>query len=491
MIRLRMNKFGISALAVFLTGLIAPGLAQADTIDAVLRDEMPRVVAYLKEHGHKSVGVLKFAVSKGGRTEAHPSGTLGDKMAARLEHGLILLADPASPVEILHDSGRVAAAQGRGLTPRNAEGRRELFEHSYPVAWGTQKKKPDAFLTGEVVVEKDMRSLSIAVQAIAARKPEAVAEVLRIKKVLTDRDVLASLGQGFAIPRRLGHRTARDLDEVAADDAAKRDDTGVDPLRDADAPVKLEITYDDSPVTLQDDPGSPGEVTVRRNKAADPKEGQKVKFAITNTGSDTVGVVLAVNGKSTLFMEDLTAKAPGECTKWILGPGETYKIDGFYMTEDGKDVRGFKVLSDDDSAKSDLAPDQRGIFALYAFRQVATPDSTVLNISSEGGGLARSPAHQAGPRTLPELQAALRVANHTHASGARLLADRVEHRPGKVRAARQHGGRGLVVEDTQSTAGSGLNRVDKPFDPQPTFSLSIRYYDGAKTPENGDKTPNK
>jgi hypothetical protein len=44
---------------------------------------------------------------------------------------------------------------------------------------------------------------------------------------------------------------------------------------------------------------------------------------------------------------------------------------------------------------------------------------------------------------------------------------------------RQKGGRGLVVEDSQSSTGSNLNRVDKPFDPKPSMSLSIRYYAGA------------
>ena len=79
-------------------------------------------------------------------------------------------------------------------------------------------------------------------------------------------------------------------------------------------------------------------------------------------------MVLAVNGKSTLFEDDLTCKPPGQCTKWILKPGESYTIEGFYMSEDGKEVHPFKVLSDDESAKVDLAPDQKGVFSLFAFR---------------------------------------------------------------------------------------------------------------------------
>ena len=46
----------------------------------------------------------------------------------------------------------------------------------------------------------------------------------------------------------------------------------------------------------------------------------------------------------------------------ILAPNESYTIDGFYMSADGKDVRPFKVLSDDESAKVDISPEQKGVF---------------------------------------------------------------------------------------------------------------------------------
>jgi hypothetical protein len=148
------------------------------------------------------------------------------------------------------------------------------------------------------------------------------------------------------------------------------------------------------------------------------------------------------------------------------------------MSEDGKDVRAFKVLSDDDSAKSDLSPDQKGVFSLIVFRPIASGSSSALNVTAEGGDLSRSPAHHAGTRSLPELQAALRAANHTHASNGQLVAERVTHRPTATRGAKQKGGRGLIVDDSQSSSGSGLNRVDKHFDSQPAMALSIRYYTG-------------
>ena len=41
------------------------------------------------------------------------------------------------------------------------------------------------------------------------------------------------------------------------------------------------------------------------------------------------------------------------------------------MSEDGKDVRLFKVLSDDESAKVELSPDHKGFFSMFVFREGA------------------------------------------------------------------------------------------------------------------------
>jgi hypothetical protein len=463
-----------------LAGLAAaPRAARADAIDAALREQAPRIMSYLRSHGYNTVGVLKFTVKKGAGAESLSTGPLNAMMAARVEHALTLLNDRSRPIDIIHDASRSAASQSRGATFRNARGRRGLFEHTYPLAWGSHTKRPDVFLTGEVLVDKDMKHATVVVQAFDARKPEAIDEVLRIKEIPTDRNVLASIGQSFVVPRGLRQRGARDLDDAAAENAAHDDNTGSTPLQNADDPVKLAILYDDKPVTVVQDTGSPGEARIdHRTAQGDPKEGQKVKFVITNASQETVGVVLAVNGKSTLFLEDLTSKAPGECTKWILAPGEAYTIEGFYMSEDGKEVRAFKVLSDEDSAKADLNPDQKGVFAMYVFHPVAAATANALNISTEGGELSRSPKPHAGTRSLTELQADLHATNHTRAVNGRLVAERPSQPTPPARHVRQKGGRGLVVDDTQSSAGGTLNRKDTTFDPQPVVSLFIRYYNG-------------
>jgi len=470
----------VSQVCVMSSILASIGAAQAESIETGLRAEAPRVMKYLNDHHYGTVGVLKFEVKKGDQSASLHAGTLNAAMAAGLEHALILLDDPARPIDIIHDASAAANGRTHAATFRSAAGRRALFEHEYPVAWGGQNKRPDAFLTGEVVVGKDMKMLEVIVQAFDRKSPERLEEVTRVRNVPVDRNVLVGIGQSFAVSRGLRHRLSRDVDVDASIDAAKRDDTGASPIKDGDDPVKLQIFYDGQAVTLEADASSRGELKVKRTKSADPKEGQKVKFVIQNVSHDTVGVVLAINGKNTLFQEDLTSKPVAECTKWVLGPGETYTVEGFYMTEDGKDVRAFKVLSNDESAKADLSPDSKGVFSMVVFRSAAAgPDTTALNASADAGDLSRSSKQKGTARSLPEIQAALRSATHTHASNGRLLADRLaEHPAHSARRVTQKGGRGLVVDDTQSTTGSKLNRVGVKLDPSPSMSLFIRYYTG-------------
>jgi hypothetical protein len=481
----RTVKIGIELLvtAVLVSGLTAS--ARADVIDVALREEAPKIMKYVKDHGYHTVGVLKFVVKKGNQPASLNTGTLNTKIAKSLEHALILLNDPSKPIDIIQDASKAAAGQSRGATFRNAKGRRGLLDHTYPLAWGPNRKQPDAFITGEVLVAKDMKTLTLEIAAFDRKKPEALATVLTTKNLSVSRDILAGIGQSFVLPRKLSHHNARELDDAASDNAATDDKTGANPSSDSDDPVKLQVLYDDQPVSLDTDATCPGELMVRRNKAKDPKEGQKVKFVISNTTQDTVGVVLAIDGKSTLFAEDLTSNTPGQCTKWILAPGQSYTIEGFYMSDDGKEIHPFKVLSDYDSAKVELAPEQKGVFSMFVFRPGgSTSASEGLNISAPAAELSRSPKHQAGARSLADVQAGLRDATHTHAVNGRLVAEHVALRPVPPRHVTQKGGRGLIVQDTQATAGSNLNRIDSKLDTQPAMSLFIRYWTAPVTYTN-------
>jgi hypothetical protein len=455
-----------------LTVALLPTPVRADNIDDRLLAEAGKVLKYLKDHKYQNIGVLKFRVQKGTAAPSMNAGPLNAKMAARLENALILLNDPAKPITVLHDVTREANSHGRSATLANPKGRRGLLNNTYPVAWGSDKKQPDALLTGDVILTKDMTKATVVVKAFDKAKPEALTEVLRLRDIPLDRDILASAGQSFVASRSAVKRGARSGDDDAIEDAANRDESGANPLGDSDDPVKLEVTYDGEPVVLEPDTASPGELKVKSHKAADPKEGQKVKFVIRNTSPDTVGVVLAINGKSALFLEDLVEKSPGECTKWILAPGEAYTIEGFYMTEDGKEIRPFKVLSDEESVKAEFSPEHKGVFALHVFR-AGSPEAAGMNI---GGELARKPKGRG--KTLADAQAALAQATKTKVQNGHLVADKSKTKAAPPRSARQgKGGRGLVVDDAEAaTSGTALNRVEFTPDPQPAMSLFIRYY---------------
>ncbi len=469
----------LTKLCVLATVLAAPAWTRAASIETATREEAPRVMKYLNDHHYTTVGVLKFEVKNGDLPASFHAGTLNAAMATKLENALILLNDPAHPINILHDASAAASGRSHAATFRNAAGRRALFEHDYPVAWGVQNKRPDVFLTGEVIVARDMKTLDIEIVAFDRKNPERLQDVARVKKIPVDRNLLVGIGQSFALSRGLKHRLSRDVDVEASTDAAKRDDGRSSATTDGDDPVTLQIFYDDQPVALEADSSNPGETKIKRTKSSDPKEGQKVRFVVKNISKETVGVVLAVNGKNTLFQEDLASKPVAECTKWIIAPGESYTVQGFYMSEDAKDVRPFKVLSDDESAKSDLAADSKGVFSMVVFPAAAAGDTVAQNVSADAADLSRSPKQQATALTLSDVQAAVRSATHVHGGNGGLVADPVAKHPAhSARRVVQKGSRGLVVEDAQSTTGSSLNRVPVKLDASPSMSLFIRYYSG-------------
>ena len=118
-----------------------------------------------------------------------------------------------------------------------------------------------------------MKTLSYVIEAFDKKSPEHVTEVLRVRNVPVDRNVLVSIGQSFGLSRGLHHRNRRDLDEAATTDAANRDDTSTNPLQDGDSPVKLQVLYNDQPVTLEPDTSSPGEVHVEAHPGGRPEGG--------------------------------------------------------------------------------------------------------------------------------------------------------------------------------------------------------------------------
>ena len=152
-----------------------------------------------------------------------------------------------------------------------------------------------------------------------------------------------------------------------ADNAASNDKTAPPHQRLGRPGQAPDPLHDDQPVTLESDTTNPGELKVRHNKTGDPKEGQKVKFVISNTTKDTVGVVLAIDGKSTLFAEDLTSKQPGECTKWILARASRTRSKGSTRARTAKRSTRSKCYPTTNPPRSSLPRIKKGCFPCSCF----------------------------------------------------------------------------------------------------------------------------
>src|ERR1700674_1608621 len=149
----------VAALALMLAGIVGPAPVRADTLEAALLKQAPRVTAYLKDHGYRNVGVLKFRVKKGDAPASDHVGPLNLNLAGRLEIALVLANDNEVPLGIIRDADGVAATLP-GANHLTRPGRQALFRGRYPLAWGEQQVAPDAFLTGVAVVTPDLKQLT-------------------------------------------------------------------------------------------------------------------------------------------------------------------------------------------------------------------------------------------------------------------------------------------------------------------------------------------
>ena len=144
--------------ALALVAVALPARADHDAIDEAFAKASPQILDKLKAKKAKNVGVLKFLVAEGmGRPT--DVGELNQTLADRLELALILTVDIQQPIGVIRNATAVAARTA-GADHRTPEGRDKLFAARYPLAWGTEEVKADAFLTGVVRLEKD-RSMAV------------------------------------------------------------------------------------------------------------------------------------------------------------------------------------------------------------------------------------------------------------------------------------------------------------------------------------------
>jgi hypothetical protein len=372
----RTSRFAFRAgLAVLALTACATAGARADTIDTVLLKNSGKLMTMLRESGYKNVGVLKFQVEKSKDAPTFYAGRLPTFMATRLENVLILANDVEVPIGITRSASAVAGKRDQNASYDTAEARAKLFEGSYPLAWGKDDVKVDAFLTGLVKLSPDFKETTVIVRAFDPKKLEP--RDLLAFTVPTTRSLLSDMDQGFLIAKRelnkllpieekepekvaeAAKKVPAAMDQIAVETSFRADKTTPDPRTEPmEQVLDFRVFFDGKEVKRD-----------ATNRIPTPQEGQKVHFTLRSP--ERLGVVLRVNGVNTSGA-DAEERDANQYSMWVLQPNKDYTIKGFYK-ENG-DMIPFKVLGDLESANYKLADEtKRGQIELFLFRQVQAP----------------------------------------------------------------------------------------------------------------------
>ena len=180
--------------------LAMPARADHDGIDEAFAKAAPQLLDKLKARKAKNVGVLKFLVQKG---EAKPEDAVGELnmgLADRLEAALIL-ANESEKFGILDRASlAVFANNNRLANHRTEEGRQALFGDSYKLAWGSEKVKSTAFITGVAAIAKDLKSVTIKLEVFGEDgQVEAIGEPIVVP---TSRRTLVEAGYSYVLTEK-------------------------------------------------------------------------------------------------------------------------------------------------------------------------------------------------------------------------------------------------------------------------------------------------
>ncbi len=503
-------RWGMVLLAAVLALGPAASPTPADQIDRMLVHDADAIVKAVRGLGAKNVAVLKFEAQVGKAAPTFESGTINVQMVHRLENLLELTNDTKNPqVNVLTDAGRAAAALARGagpaLTWKTAEGRKELFKLKLPLAWdANQRLSPDAFVTGTVIASPDLKETRVVLRAFTRQNPGELKTIGTIagdggaargqsRGIHTDRTMLASMGQSFVLSRKLRSRSFDAGDDAAADAAAQLNQSGQQPTASPDAPVKLEILLGGQVVAVDPDPSSPGEGKVRLREGL--AAGKELAFRVTNSGPDPVGVLLAVNGRNTAAMdnEDITSKNRADCRKWVLKPGQSYTVKGFYTDAKTGRYEPFKILTAEESAARAASLDTHllGLITMDVFGKGAG-----LSVTPGGGSgdvqkkeeekaeaelvdlSAGDDARSLKTRGLAELKARkLAAARGLKESGGKLSFDVNRQKVANARKLRTRGLDNLIEGDASKAGTSGTIHEESLADMELIMSYEVRYFE--------------
>lgn len=370
----------VLALCAMLTGAATTRAAGADTLERRFnKDVAESILQFARKNDYKNIGVLKFLVKKGDAPLSDNVGPLNTALARRLEIALVL-ADKKDELAVLRNASLVA---GRlpGANHRTKAGRAPLFTGSYPVMVGNRKVAPDAFVTGLVEVDADLKMMLVAIK-VFGRKDQGASTytVAGFEIPIDDPNILIETGESFrsaiggrrrnegpekpseetrteVTPAQAPAQTPAPAPTAQAALYVRQDPVTRYPLKEKAAPVTLRIYYDQQEIPLEISKDG-------KARIPEPNTGQRVRFTITNQSPGVVGVVLKVNGINTLFMQKLRDI---DCRKWILDPGEQVDVEGFNMGE--RRLIAFQVKSPEESAVNEVNySEDVGTISLTVFR---------------------------------------------------------------------------------------------------------------------------
>lgn len=359
---------------LFLCGPLLPAQTPDTTLPRVPDVLLNEAIAVLKKCEEKkitSLGVLKFQVSKDGKTFPANVGSLNTYLARSFETALFIRNTiPDKPIDITEDASAVAAKLPNADF-RTQEGRNELFAAKYSRRWGKTQITPELFVVGLAMVDADLQKITfdfvlvdrdghtrMNVMSFARMEPWILAEINESYNLAGSQHTVLYKAIPTQTPVTQVANNAQ-TSQIAANVRQQAAKSGIHPLQDASAPVKVIVNYDELPQKY--------DFTSGEARIVEPKEGQKVTLNVVRQVKEKLKVVVKVNGENTLYRQ---ISPDYESSGWLLEPNDPPQItiSGYQNKEMHEET--FRIRSDLESKLSEkLYGANVGTISISVFRE--------------------------------------------------------------------------------------------------------------------------
>lgn len=456
---------------IILAGIIAlaaptTAAAQSDPFVGAIRGQARIVLEQAKKKGFKNIGVLKFLVRMGTAEPSDNMGELNTSLALKTENALIVENRDNNFFILENPSQQVVREKLLAANHKTPEGRKAFFDIKYPVRWTRDKVTPSGFLIGTATITPDRKTITLELELFDSTGEKEAIPGGKISAPASA-ELLAEAGESYVQPEATVKAlisggpppSKQELEQQATENMRVSDPPKpLNPKKPepfaplVKSPVRLTILYNGQPVP------------VNGNTVPEPGPKDKVSFHLKNTSDKgTFGVVLMVNGDSTLFQERVT---PLACRKWILVPGAELTVRGFQTGPNS--VSPFVVLPPGETDPDEVRyGEHAGTFRMVVYHgklsstppednvAALSPDQAAERTITRSRGATKS--DDGKPQTLEELQADLRG-----------------------RAAATEGSRGYVTKSKSVEEFQTEATYFTPVPDSPIADISIRYYSPKK-----------